>query len=263
MTSRAAERISSQGLSAVNMALAVAAPRAARNASGRQQANDPMTLNIAAIGRAITLLFSSCRRESPMVIPIPFFPVFANWQTIAGRERHTTSLNRWPVLPLRREPLPQGTHCTKAQDLDCFPHCIRLLWGPPPSRPRFDEHRRAFPTGIGDGVEVRFHLATPNNFARLAGSKPHDRLVSYDRDRRGHESPPLKFVQGPFVADHVALLKYNPVLQKKLFRTLAKRSARLAKDENLSSHMVSSLEIGNVQSKPLACRTISSHVARW
>jgi len=120
---RAAEGIRSQGLSAVNTALAVAAPRAARNASGRQQANDPMTLNIAAVGRAITLLFSSCRRDPPMVIPIPFFPVFANWQTIAGRERHTTSLNRWPVLPGRREPLPQGTHCAKgkAQDWIAFP----------------------------------------------------------------------------------------------------------------------------------------------
>ena len=95
----------------------------------------------------------------------------------------------------------------------------------------------------------------PNNFARLAGSKLHDRLVSYDRDRRGHETPPLKFVQGRFVAAHVALLKYNPVLQKKLFRPLAKHSARLAKDENLSSHTVSFLEIAKVQSKALACRS--------
>ena len=68
-------------------------------------------------------------------------------------------------------------------------------------------------------------------------------------------TPPLKFVQGRFVAAHVALLKYNPVLQKKLFRPLAKHSARLAKDENLSSHTVSFLEIAKVQSKALACRS--------
>ena len=62
--------------------------------------------------------------------------------------------------------------------------------------------------------------------------KPYDRLVIDKRYRRRHQTPLLKFVQGRFIAAHVALLKWDPVLRKKLFRPVAEHSAWLSKDDN-------------------------------
>lgn len=76
-TSRTAQRTSSHGLRAANTALAPAMPRAARNASGRQQASEPIALRIAATGAAKAFRFSSCARGWPLAFLVSFFGVSA------------------------------------------------------------------------------------------------------------------------------------------------------------------------------------------
>jgi hypothetical protein len=113
----------------------------------------------------------------------------------------------------------------------------------------FAEYRRPFSHRKGERLMLNL-LNKTQQPGEPGTVKPYDRFIINQGDRRGHQAPFLEFVQGCFVAAHIALFKRYAVPRKKLFRPITEHSAWLSEYNYFLRHQVPLNEISGRPSAP-------------